>query len=100
MIIHMERSGGFAGIPLRATIDTHALEAEESRALQNLLEAAGFFNLPKTIQGQSGADRFQYRLTVEEETRVHSVEVSETAAPAELQEFIRRVSLLARQSRG
>lgn len=100
MIIRVERSGGFTGIPLRAVIDTRKLENEESRTLTKLLESAGFFNLPQSIQAKGGgADRFQYKLTVEEETRVHTVEVGETAGPAALQQLIQHVSSLARKMR-
>jgi hypothetical protein len=100
MIIRVERSGGFTGIPLRAVIDTRTLDPDEYRALQRLLDTTDFFSLPEIIQTKSGgADRFQYKLTVEEETRAHTVEVSDASAPVELQEFIQHVSLIARRMR-
>ena len=100
MIIRMERSGGFTGIPLRAVIDSERLEAEDSRTLRNLVEAAGFFTLPAKIESQgTGADRFHYQLTIEEAGRSHTVEVSEGAAPETLLALTRQLTLLARSAR-
>lgn len=42
MKIHFERTGGFAGIPTAATIDTLALTPEEAQQLHDLIRAAAF----------------------------------------------------------
>lgn len=97
MKIQFERSGGFAGMLLNTTIDSSDLPPEEARALQAELEAADFFNLPAKIDDRSrGADRFQYRITVEEKDRRHTVEFGEAAAPPNLQPLVERLSTLAR----
>ena len=103
MILRMERSGGFTGIPLRAAIDTDQLSSEDSRNLVHLVEVSGFFHLPPAITspaggagGTGGADRFSYRLTVEDAGRSHTVEVSEGAAPDHLQALIRQLTVMAR----
>ena len=99
MILRMERTGGFSGIPLRAEIDSERLSPDESRALKALVEDAGFFNLPAVLAPPpGGADRFHYHLTVEEAGRRHSVEVGEAAVPEPLQALIRQVTVLARRS--
>jgi hypothetical protein len=100
MIIRMERSGGFTGIPLRAVVDSEQLEAGESRALRNQVEAAGFFNLPALqVSKSKGADRFHYQLTVEDAGHSHTIEIDEEAAPEPLQALIRQVAFLARRAR-
>jgi hypothetical protein len=98
MILRMERSGGFTGIPLRAVIDSEQLPIEESRNLHHLVEVSGFFSLPPAIRSPSGADRFSYRLTIEDSGRSHTVEVSEGAAPEHLQALIRQVTVMARST--
>ena len=97
MIIQVERSGGFTGIPLQAKIDTHRLDASAGQAIETLVSAAAFFELPARIASPAkGADRFQYHIHIQSETRRHEVDVSDGAGPAALNELIRQVIALAR----
>ena len=102
MILRMERSGGFTGIPLRAAIDTDQLPPEDNRNLNHLVVVSDFFNLPPAFPppagGTGSADRFSYRLTVEDSGRSHTVEVSEGAAPEHLQALIRQLTVMARST--
>ena len=101
MRIQFERSGGFAGMRLTATIDTDTLAPDEARVLQALMDTAWFFDLPAVIASPTpGADQFQYRLTVEADERRHTVEVGEAAAPDTLQPLLRKLTTLARSARG
>jgi len=89
MRISFERTGGFAGIRLTTIVDPATLPIEEANHLRQLVEAADFFHLPATIISPTPqADRFQYRLTVEEKGRQHTVKVSEQAAPDALKPLI------------
>ena len=100
MRIHFERTGGFAGMRVTATIDTESLSPEEASELQEMVNAASFFDLPEVIEAPNGgADRFQYRLTVEDAGRSHTVRVGEAASPDELRPLLRRLTTLARSSR-
>jgi hypothetical protein len=100
MIIHLERTGGFTGIPLRAVIDSATLDPAESRDLLALVESAGFFALPAQVRApQPGPDRFQYVLTIEDTQRSHTVEIDETVIPAQLEPLLQQVTLLARKTR-
>ncbi len=100
MRIRFERTGGFAGMRLTATIDTEALPLERADELRRLVDAASFFDLPTTIRSSApGADQFQYQLTIEVEGRRHTVEVSEAAAPEALQPLLRQLTILARSLR-
>ncbi|PKO22614.1 MAG: hypothetical protein CVU38_08495 [Chloroflexi bacterium HGW-Chloroflexi-1] len=96
MRITFERSGGFAGMRLRATVQTAALPAEEAREIEALVAAADFFNLPPILSApRPGADRFQYEITVEDGARSHTVRVDEAAVPATLQPLLRRLTRMA-----
>ena len=78
----LERTGGFAGMRLTSTADTDKLAPEEAKELRQLVEAADFFRLPPKIATQANQpDRFQYKLTVEDDQRTHTVMVSEAAIP-------------------
>ncbi len=97
MRISLERTGGFAGISKRVTVDTNNLAPEEAKQLPCLLETADFFNLPATITTPSKErDRFQYTLTVEDSDRQHTVTVSEAALPATLRSLIEWVNTVVK----
>jgi len=86
MRVVLERSGGFAGISRTLSISSDELPAEEAQKVADLVEAAGFFGLPSIIRStEPGADRFQYKITVESEHGSHTVQVDEAAVPPRLQ---------------
>jgi len=86
MQVDVERSGGFAGINRTNSISTDQMPAEEARKLADLVAAAGFFELPSVIRStEPGGDRFQYKITVENERGTHTVQVDEAAVPPSLQ---------------
>lgn len=98
MRISFERSGGFAGMRLRGTIDSDTLPPEEARKLREMVDAAGFFDLPPSITTEKpGPDRFQYKLTIETESRRHTVFVEEEVASKELRALLSYVTMLARK---
>jgi hypothetical protein len=89
MRISFERTGGFAGISRTKSVDTADIPANEADQLPQLVEASDFFNLPEKIPASTTqADRFQYTLTVEDEGRKHTVNVSEAALPGTLRPLI------------
>ncbi len=100
MIIRFERTGGFTAMPLRLEIDTDVLEPTELQNLRGLVEHSGFFNLPVRLAApNSGADRFHYKVTVEEIDRSHTVESGDAGLPEDLQPLIQHLTLLARSTR-
>ncbi len=102
MRIQWERTGGFAGMHMAATIDSESLSREDARQLRELIEAAGFFELPEEMAGPAGlggADRFLYTLTVEMEGRRHTIHTSEAAAPPEVRSLILWLTRAARQAK-
>ena len=98
--VQWERTGGFAGMRMASSIDSGSLSEEEARRLHELVEAAGFFELPEELTGPAGgADRFLYTLTVEMDGRRHTVRTAEAAAPAALRSLIRWLTNAARARR-
>lgn len=85
---------------LTATIDAKSLSPQEARRLRELIETAKFFQLPSVMTSRHpGADRFQYKVTVEAENRQHTVEVGEAAAPAVLRPLLTWLTERARERR-
>ncbi|OUL23652.1 hypothetical protein BV372_29710 [Nostoc sp. T09] len=99
MRISFERTGGFAGISKKTTVDTATLPPNEANELPRLVEAAGLFNLPEKITSPNPqVDRFQYKLTVEDQGKQHTVTVSEAALPGTLRPLIEWLNQVARHS--
>ncbi len=100
MKIYLNRTGGFTGIPFSVDVDTEQLEQEERDTLSALVEAAQFFSLPEKIPSAGpGADRFQYRIRVEEPGRSHTVEAGESGLPDSLQPLVRHLMVRGRGRR-
>jgi hypothetical protein len=77
MKIIVERSGGFAGMIRRGEQDLSTLLPEQLAALQKLLDGG---EAPASTQ--PGADRFTYRIEVQDEHGTRSLTVSEALMPA------------------
>ncbi len=98
MKIQFERTGGVAGLRLTATVHSGTLSPEEARKVQEMVQEARFFELPSTLlPAQPGADRFQYKVTVETKERRHTVEIAEGAAPPRLRPLLDWLTAQARQ---
>jgi Emfourin len=99
MKIQMERSGGFTGILFRSSIDTDLLDPKERKALLELVESARFFDLPARFPAvKAGADRFNYKLTIEAKDQSHTVEFNEANIPESLSPLVKQVTLLGRRA--
>ena len=99
MRIHFVRSGGFAGLRLEAELDTHGMGRDQAVEIERLVSQAGFFELPsRDDASHGGADRFEYRIQVESETRgPHTVTTDEQNAPERLQPLLVRLTAIALQ---
>ena len=82
MKVEFCRTGGIAGTRLTAVLDTERLPPQEADRLRRLISAASFFDQPISLKSStSGADRFQYQVTVEEGDRIKKVEIDESCVP-------------------
>ncbi len=101
MRIEFERSGGFAGLRISTTVESDSLAEEQADELCQLVEDAGFFELPAEITGPAAQpDQFVYQLTVETEEQRHTVRVENTTPPPRLQPLLDWLSRAARRGRG
>jgi hypothetical protein len=80
--VHFERTGGLAGRRIEVFVDSDSLPPTQVKRLQTLLVQSHFFDLPLELRSSlEGADRFQYRVTVEADNQSHTVEAGEAAVP-------------------
>jgi hypothetical protein len=75
MRIKIERRGGLAGLPAVGERDHSQLTPAENQALEGLLQS------PPPSAPAPGADRFHYKITVEDEKGTRELEVPEHAMP-------------------
>jgi hypothetical protein len=79
MKLIVERSGGFAGMIRHGERALSALSAEQREALKKLLDAGAAL-----ASTQMGADRFSYKIEVQDEHGTQSLTVPEALMPASL----------------
>jgi hypothetical protein len=96
MRVDFERLGGFAGLRLVAQVDVDTLPPQEAQELKDLIDAAGFFNLPSTIRSTQNVDQFTYKVSVTTPETQHSVTVSEGAVSEALRPLLERLTTIAR----
>ena len=100
MYVEFERSGGFAGLCLQLQVDTTTLPKAEAAELLQMVQQSAFFTLPEqSVAESSGADRFNYKLTIEHEGQRHTVETMDSSAPATLTPLLERLTRMARSGR-
>jgi hypothetical protein len=97
MRITFIRSGGFAGVRLRTTVNEEELSAEAAAQLRQLVDGADCFRLPgKIAADRKQPDRFQYELLIEDGERQNSILVDEEAASPALQPLLEWLTDVAR----
>jgi hypothetical protein len=97
--IFFERSGGFMGRKVTATIDLEELPEVQAKALEEMLDKADFFELPADLTRPPMPDAFTYTITVTTEVRRHSVRVSDATAPDDLRPLLEELNKQARMQR-
>ena len=98
MKIEFKRSGGFAGIGVRLSLESADLPPAEREALERLIERSRFFELPARLAAPH-PDAFQYDLTIEDEGRRHAVHLDDRGAPEDVKPLLRHLIDLARARR-
>jgi hypothetical protein len=97
MRINFSLSGGFTGIRRNLTLDTATMPRDEARELEDCVNRAGFFDLPKVLQS-GGVDRLQYKLTIESDAASHSIQMDDGAIPLALLPLIKKLEAATRAS--
>jgi hypothetical protein len=97
--IFFERSGGFMGRTVKATIDLEDLPGDLAHALEEMLDEADFFELPADLTRPPMPDAFTYTITVNTARKQHSVRVTDATAPDDLRPLLEELNKQARMQR-
>ena len=79
MRVRIERRGGLAGLPAVGEREDHELTGAEQAALKELLAKP-----PPPQTAAAGADRFRYKVTVEDDKGTNVLDVPEHLMPQAL----------------
>jgi hypothetical protein len=99
MKIHLERSGGFAGMTSSTTVDTKALAPNDANELQNLIHKSNLFEgsaksaqqpnpSPKTKTKKGAADYFTYKITIRNGDKEQSMECNDVNMQADVKGLV------------
>jgi len=97
--IFFERSGGFMGRTVSATLDLDELPDDQAQTLEEMLNKADFFELPADLTRPPMPDAFTYTITVSSGAREHSVRVSDATAPDTVRPLLEELNKRARMQR-
>ena len=92
--ITFERSGGVIGKELHLDLDLESLPEDEAERLQKLIDEADFFNVPENLAARSSADEFQYKITLDDGSKSHTVRTSDTTMPKSLLPLVKELTML------
>jgi len=89
MRITFERTGGYAGRKIQGIVESSSLSKQQANRLRELLNKSSFFHLPEKLTPENaGTDRFYYKITIESEVGIHTVEAAEAAVPPHLRRLL------------
>jgi hypothetical protein len=88
MKLTVVRGGGVAGVPVKTELASADLSAEDAEALNRMVRAAKLFELDESGSEPASPDEPSYELTVEDQGRVHTVRLRESATPEAVRALI------------
>lgn len=95
MKITYQSDGGLAHIPALSgpvVIDTAQIDPQGATQLESLVRKSGFFNLPsRGGTAPKGADYRTYTITVEDGSRLHTVQLTDPITNVNLQSLLSRL---------
>ncbi|MGH9836988.1 MAG: protealysin inhibitor emfourin [Blastocatellia bacterium] len=100
MIVRLIRTGGIAGLKVRAEVDSEQLPLAQKRELKKLVEETKLFDQPERPGGRAMPDQFQYEITIEDDGKSHSFVTNDGAASDELLELVDWLTTTSRDQKG
>ncbi len=87
--LSLRRTGGLAGLPLQAALDTSTLPSAEANAIVGALDRVDLAHVSTAADTPPGAaDTFHYELQVERAGETHTASFADRQVPDELKPVI------------
>ena len=97
MIIKVERSGGFTGIPISNEIDAKDLPSTLVTKLNKIMENTKSSSLPLREKPRGAADHFTYKISVKDGANERVVECNQYNLQDDLKSLIKYVEGYSRK---
>jgi hypothetical protein len=100
MIIQIDQSGGFAGIPKRMELDTDNIIKSEAVKIKKFLKVNVLnknYNQSKKKPPKGAADYYTYRITIHEGPEQHVITCDEYNIEDELKKLIKFVERMSKK---
>jgi hypothetical protein len=98
--LSLRRTGGLAGLPMEASLNTRDLDPEEAERILGALDRVDLASVQDRPDAPPGAaDMFQYQLEVRGPRRTQTVRFGERQMPAELAPVVRALMRHAKPGR-
>jgi hypothetical protein len=91
VIIKVERSGGFAGIPVSNEIDAKDLPSTLVTRLNKIMENTKSSKLPLSVTPRGAADHFTYKISVKDGANERVIECNQYNLQDDLKSLIKYV---------
>jgi hypothetical protein len=97
--LRLRRTGGLAGLPVEASLDTRDLSEAEAREILGSLDSVDLDRVEASEDWPPGAaDTFEYQLEVHRGDATHTATFSDRQVPDELVPIVRALMARARPS--
>jgi hypothetical protein len=101
MKINFKTSGGFAHLPAFSkpfVVDTEKVDPQIARQLESFVQESRFFEQPAQANTtrKGAADYQTYTITIEDNTRSHTVQLTDPINDANLHQLVAQLRLMSR----
>lgn len=97
MKIRIERSGGFAGIPLFNEMDTKELPPSLVHIAEKIIEAKKISSLPMKSRPKGSADHYTYKISIQDGTNLRIIECNQYDIKDDLKSLVKYVERNSKQ---
>ena len=91
MIIKVERSGGFAGIPVSNEIDANNLPSALVTKLKKIMENTNSSTLPIKDTPRGSADHYTYKISIQDGVNVKVIECNQFNIEDDLKSLVKYI---------
>lgn len=98
MIIKIERSGGFSGIPTCSSMNSEDLPAPLAAKAKKVLQNQKF-NLYSNVIPKSSADYFNYRITIQDGPNQNIIECNQLNIQDDLRSIVKYIERYSKKGK-
>ncbi len=97
--VHLERTGGFTGIPVNITINSIKITRAQVEEIRQLIIDSRLIGMEDSLSDKGYPDQFYYAFTIKQQKGVHEVKIDEKNISPVIRKLINRVTEIARSQR-